>query len=181
VSDAISRAKPGQVRRTAVAFVKEGEKGRRPPKPRARSGLDGADDWSLACDLKGEGRYPSAITDSGLRPDLVLTSQKARRMVIVELTVPFETRIAENHEYKVAKYEELCKEVRKAGFKVDFFAVEVGARGFLGKSMRSFIAWLGGPARARKSLSGKVCKAAESASRWIWLQRNNGESTCGRE
>ena len=171
VRGAMSRAKPERVQKSAISFVKEGATIKRGPKPMTSDGLDGAVDWVMACDLKGEGRYPPVIMDTGMRPDLVLTSSKSKRMIIIELTVPFETRIAENHEFKVAKYEELCREVRRAGFKVEFFAVEVGARGFLAKSMQSFIRWLGGSVSARKTAARRVSTAAENASWWVWANR----------
>ena len=42
--------------------------------------FDVADDWSLACDLRGEGRYPRLISRSGLRPDLVAISLRSKRV-----------------------------------------------------------------------------------------------------
>ena len=114
-----------------ISFVREGQKisKKKPVSRKERASIfDGASDWSVACDLRGEGHYPRCIAKSKSRPDLVISSLQARRIIIVELTVPFETRILDQHEYKIAKYEELRKELRRDGFKTDFFAVEVGAR-----------------------------------------------------
>ena len=106
-----------------------------------------------------------------MRPDLVISSEEAKRMVIVELTVPYESRIPDSHEFKIAKYEELCKEVRRAGFRVDFFAVEVGTRGFLANSVLRFGRWLGLSAAKRKAWMRKLSREAEKASFWIWCRR----------
>ena len=117
-------------------------------------------------------RLPRVISRSGLRPDLVVISFKAKRVVIVELTVPYEVRVLERHEYKVAKYEDLCADVRRDGFKVDFFAVEVGARGFIASSTLSFVRWLGGASAHQRGVIQRLSKAAEDSSYWIWCQRN---------
>ena len=153
-----------------MQFVREGVKIKKKTAQPKINAFDGADDWTLACDLRGEGRYPRLIAKSGQRPDLVAVSLKAKRVVIVELTVPFEVRVLERHEYKTAKYEDLCQDLRRAGFKVDFFAVEVGARGFAASSLLAFVRWMGGAATCRHGVVQKLTKAAEDSSYWIWCQ-----------
>ena len=172
VAARIAQASPVRAATRKMQFVREGVKIKKKTAQPKINAFDGADDWTLACDLRGEGRYPRLIAKSGQRPDLVAVSLKAKRVVIVELTVPFEVRVLERHEYKTAKYEDLCQDLRRAGFKVDFFAVEVGARGFAASSLLAFVRWMGGAATCRRSVLQKLTKAAEDSSYWIWCQRN---------
>ena len=76
--------------------------------------------------------YPEVITKTNLRPDAVLISEASRTVVLVELTVPYETNMNESHEYKAAKYEGLVQEIRQAGYRPHLFPVEIGARGMAG-------------------------------------------------
>ena len=50
--------------------------------------------------------------------------------MVIELTVPSETRCQEAHENKYAKYKDVLMECRDAGGQTWNFPVEVGARGF---------------------------------------------------
>ena len=178
----VGRAKKTPPRST-IAFIKEGEKAPKAAETKnKRNFFDGSLDWRIACDLKGEGKYPSLVMKSGMRPDLVITSQESRRMLIVELTVPFESRICHQHEYKIAKYEDLCATIRREGFSVNFFAVEVGARGFVAESMHRLLGCLGVSNRQRRAAVQRFIKTAEKASHWLWCRRNQTElSTTGHQ
>ena len=54
---------------------------------------------------------------------------------MVELTVPYESRMEEAHTYKREKYLNLTKEQRDAGYKAVVMPVKVAARGFMGSSV----------------------------------------------
>ena len=60
--------------------------------------LDGACDWKVAADLPGKGVYPELVRSCNVRPDIVVTSEMSKRMVIIELTVPYETNLSGSHE-----------------------------------------------------------------------------------
>ena len=91
-------------------------------------------DWRLAADLPGMKAYPEVISRTDLRPDAVLISDSSRSIILIELTVPYETNMSESHEYKSAKYEGLVQEISQAGFRPYMFPVEIGARGMAGAS-----------------------------------------------
>ena len=63
-----------------------------------------------------------------LRTDVVW-SQK-RKVITIELTVPWAERCADAHEKKKTKYEDLLAECRQQGRSTWNFPVEVRARGF---------------------------------------------------
>ena len=143
------------------------------PSSQPRSILGGANDWKITADLPGRRDYPCVIQSNNCRPDIVLTSEAGKVCIVVELTVPFESNMSERHEIKLAKYEGLCTELRRHGFKTLLFAVEVGARGFCGSSAYSLLKQLGLQASATSRYLRLMAEAAEKASYWIWLKRND--------
>ena len=53
---------------------------------------------------------------------------------MVERTVPWETRLEAAFERKKSKYSDLCSMCEEAGWKAWCFPVEIGRRGFVGRS-----------------------------------------------
>lgn len=161
-------------------FLAAGGKKTWPPSiiaPRSsRQGLlSEADDWECATDLPERNNYPEVIRETGLRPDIVLHSQNAKEILLIELTVPYETRIEDAHAYKTEKYADLVQHLRKAGFRTKVFAVEVGARGFVGSSAYSLMKELSISGKSRTRTLKAMSEAAEKASSWIWSRRNKGQ------
>ena len=140
-----------------------------------RSILQTANDWKLAADLDGSRNYPACMKQSGLRPDMVVYSESSRTMIVIELTVPFESNISSSHEYKLAKYEGLLKEIHKYGYRTHMFAVEVGARGLATTSLYDLLKRLGLSNRTRARFLKQSAETAERASYWVWLKRNDKE------
>jgi hypothetical protein len=66
---------------------------------------------------------------SGLRPDIVAHSPSTKKLFLVELTISWESRIEEQHNFKTAKYGDLATELRRKGFIVDSGS---GCQGFGG-------------------------------------------------
>ena len=134
--------------------------------------LGRAFDWKIAADLKGQDDYPDVVKKSGARPDIVLTSNDAQKCILVELTVPYETNIEDQHEYKLAKYQSLLHTLKSEGLDASIFAVEVGARGFVAASMYSFLKKLDLGGRKISRSIKDLATIAENASCWIWCKRN---------
>ena len=133
--------------------------------------LCAAADWRARIDIDRQLVFP--ILETPLRPDIVIWSNTKRVVIIAELTVPLESRIAEAHERKMRKYEDLAEQCREAGWKVELLAVEVGCRGFPTPSLQRFLTCIGLCGRARASVVDRVCEKAESASFWIWVKRDS--------
>ncbi|XP_053886307.1 uncharacterized protein LOC128838280 [Malaclemys terrapin pileata] len=71
-------------------------------------------------------------TDSRLRPDIVVTNAEKKKVLIVDVTVPFENRSPAFHEArarKVLKYTPLADPLRTQGYEVQIHALVVGALG----------------------------------------------------
>ena len=123
--------------RHSIKFVEEGTVVRTKNQPYKRSGfLQQSSDWQLIVDLGKQLRFPSDLCETRLRPDIVLRANAIKRLIIAELTVPWEDRLGEAHELKAAKYAELVESVRSKGWQVNYYPIEVGARGFPALSLR---------------------------------------------
>ncbi len=68
------------------------------------------------------------------RPDFVVIDKTKTCISILELTVPFENNVNCNYEYKCHKYTRLCIDLQRLGFKVKYFAIEIGCRAVISDS-----------------------------------------------
>ena len=82
--------------------------------------------------MKGNSTIPHDVFVTNLKPDIVLINKSACDIVIVELTVPYETVIQDAHDRKSQKYAVLVNEI--SGYKVQLFCLEIGSRGQICKN-----------------------------------------------
>ncbi|XP_045167230.2 uncharacterized protein LOC123530520 [Mercenaria mercenaria] len=152
-----------------IQFVKEGQTA--PKKKAATTSLiDESDKWEMAVDLRRKLIFPD-IVQTNLRPDIVIWSRKDKRLAMIELTVPWETRCEESYERKRAKYTELQEQCKGRGWKTWLFPVEIGSRGFPAQSLWRMLSAMGITGGERKKVIGRLSLAAERASSWLWLKR----------
>jgi len=156
----------------SVKFVKAG-KGPSEAAKKVNTGhfgvLGGARDWVVLSDLEEQLKFPKEIIETRLRPDLVLFSRSTRKVVWWELTVPSEERIAVSHEYKLDRYSTLQAEIQAKGWSCVNVAVEVGARGVVGRSLESAARSIGIRGRILKKFMREVSGVAVHCSRWLYL------------
>ena len=85
-----------------------------------------------------------------------------------------------SHSEKVVKYEDLVAGCRCNEWKTIFFAVEVGARGYVGESTRSCLTKLG----LKGALVKKICKQlSDTALRWsfwVWIGKDKEKFFAGK-
>ncbi|GFO06375.1 polyprotein [Plakobranchus ocellatus] len=96
--------------------------------------LDGCDDWVVSADLPEWERHPDVIRKTSLRPDIEIHSASTQQIIMVKLTVPYESRMEEAHAFKDGKYLDLTKELKKDGYEAKVMPVEIDARGLVGSS-----------------------------------------------
>lgn len=84
-------------------------------------------------------------------------------MIILELTVPWEEEIEEASERKWAKYQELMGECRERSWRTFYEPIEVGCRGFAGRSLCKVLGRLGIVGTAKKKAIRSASDAAEKA------------------
>nr|XP_032522447.1 uncharacterized protein LOC116773960 [Danaus plexippus plexippus] len=106
--------------------------------------LKAATDWTIMMDTyEKQYKIPENIFASTSRPDIFMYSRILKRVVMIELAVPWETNIPKDHTIKVNKYYELTNELTRNKFVVDLYAVEVGVRGITAKSLYNLLKDLG--------------------------------------
>ena len=133
--------------------------------------LDQAADWRVSCDLPHlHYQFPVDAAVTAKRPDIVVWSDTAKRVVMLELTVPNEKRMVESAALKQERYAELAQECRTASYDTTVLTVEVGARGFVHAqtviALRQLGIW------SRKLDTG-LSHAALRSSYAIYLCRND--------
>ena len=133
--------------------------------------LTTANDWLMSADVGAKLDFPREICTTNLRPDIIIWSKQTKQVLLVELTVPWESRIEEAHERKLTKYQALIDECVSNGWRAQNLPVEVGCRGFPAKSLWHALGVLGILGSKRKLLISRVSKKAEEASSWIWRKR----------
>ena len=124
----------------------------------------------MKVDLRKKLVFPDVVQTS-LRPDIVLWSEVSRKIIMIELTVPWEDACEEAHERKSAKYAELADSCRQKGWSAWVLPVEVGARGFPAQSMWRMYQKIGMTGTKRKAAIKLLANAAERASCWLWFRR----------
>ncbi|TWW79887.1 hypothetical protein D4764_10G0009170 [Takifugu flavidus] len=153
----------------SITFVRAGEKAQQ--QPSSFGGLlTMARDWKLQVDLGRQLKFPEHISATSLRPDMVLTSESTKQVVLVELTVPWEDRLEEANK---RKYANLVIECQNKGWKARREPVEVGCRGFAGQSLPRTLKLLGVKGQLCRRAIKTIIEAAEKASRWLWIRRGD--------
>ena len=157
---------------SAFSKANAGEYARSKCKTPRRDLLENANDWTTAADIGGMKHYPQVIQKSGQRPDAVMASKKTDTIIVAELTVPWEDRMEQSNVLKEDRYSELTMDLIDKGYRVHFFAIEVGSRGLVGRSSYTFLREIGLPGRERNKVMERMSKAAETASHWLWTKRD---------
>ncbi|GFO05172.1 reverse transcriptase [Plakobranchus ocellatus] len=129
--------------------------------------LDGCNDWVVSADLPEWERHPDVIRKTGLRPDIVIHSASTQQIIMVELTVLYESRMEEAYAFKEGKYMDLTKELKKDGYKAKVMSVDIGARGFVGSSAYGLLSKLSIGGNKRTKALRLLAETAENISRWI--------------
>ncbi len=83
----------------------------------------------------GGGTIPPSILCTNEKPDIVIVTPE--KLVIIELSIPFESNIKIRHEYKCNKYSMLVSDLKQCGQNVSFFAIEVGSRGYVSEDNKN--------------------------------------------
>ena len=135
----------------------------------ARTGLIRDDntpiDPVIYCDLPGDtdasvmparpsrSTIPLECTQTDLIPDLCIFWKEEKKLLILELTLPFETNLSRAHDFKRDKYAPLVSDIESNNYNVVFLPVEVGSRGFIDKEnmqrLKKFVSMCSKPVSAK--------------------------------
>ena len=158
-----------------VNFVKAGTRPKKKDKKVIRGVFDGATDWVLQCDLRNiQHPFPPHILVTTDRPDIVVFSNSTKRVIIIELTCPVEENLEKWREEKRSKYSRLAEAIEGAGpWKATVMTIEVGARGFVSKAVRSTCMKMGLDHKATGTLVREMSRMSIRCSHFIWINREN--------
>ncbi len=84
--------------------------------------------------MPGISTIPIDITiTSAQLPDLVIVNRinSTTCITILELSVLFETNISDTHNRKLNRYANLIADIECKNFKVNYYALEIGSRGYI--------------------------------------------------
>ncbi len=139
------------------------------------------EETKVYADLQGYtttgGTIPANIVVTAEKPDIVCVNSTTKSIVILELSVPFESNITKARGYKTDKYSSLVTDIESAGYKCNLICFEVGSRGLITNSNKAQfkqIAKLAQTKRAR-DLWAQCSKIAVSCSYVIFNARFEGE------
>ncbi len=159
--------------RPNIPFLRPGEGGQKTVAGRTTCLLTPGKGWEMRVDLGTQLIFPTEITQTTLRPDAVVWATAAKKALIIELTVPWEEGIPAAHEFKRLKYTDLAAECRDGGWTTTIHPVEVGCRGFVGKSAIQLLRAAGTTGISLRRAIKELAEEAEKASYWLWLRRRD--------
>lgn len=129
----------------------------------------------LIADLHASYSYepPQCIIIGDLRPDVIFWSEAQKLVVLIELTVCFDTLYASAHQRKKAKYTELLEYPKSIGYQCKLITIEIGSRGFIpSNTVQSIFSVLQTDKKATKALLRDLVRIAITKSHKIWRLRN---------
>ena len=157
--------------KTSIQFVKEGNISKTPHRNNRHKPtlLDGCTDWCIIANVDRQLAFPIEITLTRQCPDLVIWSVNSKKVIIAELTIPFETNIDWAHQWKLEKYEDLREQCIKNGWSTDLYPLKIGCQGFILNATSKFLTKLElSQAKKREYNEKKIQNKAVTASEWIW-------------
>ena len=146
---------------------------KRHPLSSSKDLLLNSNDWEFLFDL-GDSQlvFPPEIAVTTQRPDIVIFSRSKKAVLLVELTVPLEDRVAAGHTRKENRYAGLVQQCTENGWFARCFAVEVGCLGYVSPSLLHCLDSLGIPSSTSRKLRNECSRVAHRCSYVLFLRRN---------
>ena len=89
-------------------------------------------------------------------------------------TVPWEENFGDAEDRKHRRYEELIDACKEAGWNPEYYHLAVGCRGYVSRELANLMRGrLGFTTREQRTLVAALQQAAEKASYFIWLKRDD--------
>ena len=140
----------------------------------------GTGNVNVYCDIGGQtiagGTIPPHILVTNKRPDLVIVWEDPKHILLIELTVPFESNITDAHKRKIDRYKALVQDLNETDYDTIYEAIEVGQRGFIDKENKTRIKQIlakCGSNKRPKELVSDLSKAALLCFFFIFYSRHD--------
>ena len=159
-----------QVPHLSSSFVKQGAQVHKPRPYSPPHLLDGASDWALLVDYDSARIvFPAEICATEERPDITIWSKTKKIVLLIELTCPLEENIQAAHLSKSTRYLELARTCTARGWTTHVLPIEVGARGFVARSVPRCLQRCGFSHREARRTTKQVSVIAARCSHTIYL------------
>jgi len=160
---------------TLMRFVKAGHQPICSKSSKQASLLSNSNDWKLLVDLPDSNYiFPPEIYATSERPDIVIWSNKTKRVILIELTCPAEEGIEAAKIRKQGKYQMLLENIHNSSpWKPLLFTVEIGVRGFISISTQQVFLKLGLQRQDISSLLKRLSATVAKCSHTILLAANS--------
>ena len=87
--------------------------------------LQKAYDWEVLMDEEHKQIvFPPQIAETAKRPDITIYSERARTVIIIELTVPMEENMSNAYARKKCKYQDLVAKCENRGWCIHYFPIK---------------------------------------------------------
>ena len=159
VSMAISTNIPNY-NKSMIIFVRAGVKSK-PKEKLTPNALSLATDWEIRADLETRLKFPDHIAQTSFCPDILIFSNKIKKIIIWELTVSWEEHVEEGHEGKKFKYDE------NNGRNASCTPTDVGSRGFIAGSLSKALSSIGLLGTRKRKAIETIIKTAERTAKWV--------------
>jgi hypothetical protein len=171
------KPKDASIAPLASSFVRSGTAPPLSNKPlRRQSLLDGTSDWKLLVDFDDEKIvFPPEICPTSSRPEVIIWSVTAKQVVLIELMCPAEEGMDAAEIRKTARYSGFYEHIKQAGWTPHLFTVEVGARGFVGRSLIRCLKKLGLSPRTIRQAHKGLSEVASRCTYAIYLARETND------
>lgn len=121
----LANRKPQCPQKQLVQFDPARQMEQNSPTHRRTSVLTPGNNWPMRADRDKQLRFPSEITTTTLRPDIVPWSAIERCVLITELTIPWEEGTQEAYERKKLQYGNLFAVCQGKGWRATSYPLEV--------------------------------------------------------
>ena len=135
----------------------------------------------LAGSRVNEVTIPNDIVLTERKPDLVIINRSTKKVDLVELTVPWDTRTDNAKQRKEKRYDSLVDDIKGEGWTCSHTTLEISSRGIITQRNRSSLIWLCNLAREHKKskVIATCSKLALLGSYSLWVARHSKDWTPG--
>ena len=128
--------------------------------------------------------FPPCICATNQRPDIIIFSRSAKKVILIELTCPAEENFNSAAIRKTVKYQDsqsLISSSTNGEWKSTLMTIEVGARGFVSLSVSSCLKRLGFSNQFNKRVCEALSLVTARCSYAIWVQHDHPNWAIGSE
>ena len=136
------------------------------------------DGWKMWTDIRKALVFPIHIAHTNQHPDMVMWSDSAKMVFIVELTVPWDVNVEWTFERILARCGQLKGPCEDQDWTWQVLPTEMGCQWFVGQSTITFLISIGVPTGLRQTSIRKFHETVEIASAWVqstwgWLAQSD--------